>query len=470
MTRMATPTTTKIEGQGNPRIPPHDLEAEMSLLGSMMLSREAIEMAVPILGRHEAQRLYLPDHQELYAVLVDLYDQAKPIDLVVVKDELQRRRKLEAVGGENYLLDLVQSVGSWVHAEHYAAIVRDKSLLRDLIACAGRMIEAAYEHTDQAREILDRAEKTLFEVTERRITQQAVSLGDMLSEVYRLIESGAGAQVTGVPTGFIELDEISCGLQPGELIIVAARPSMGKTALGLNIAERMAVDERLPTVFFSMEMGRQQVAQRILCARGRVDSHKMRRGMLSEGEIAQLGYVCQALEGAPLLIDDTPGMSLLELRAKVRRLRMQKKVACVLIDYLQLMHASGKESRQLEIAYISRGLKALARELHIPVVAMAQLNRATEAREGHRPRMSDLRESGAIEQDADVVMLLHREEYYRPQDLSLKGQAELIIAKQRNGPTGTIKLHFNKQLTRFDNLSVAPEQAGGRGDPDEAPF
>jgi replicative DNA helicase len=451
MTRMATPTTTKIEGQGNARIPPHDLEAEMSLLGSMMLSREAIEMAVPILGRHEAHRLYLPDHQELYAVLVDLYDQAKPIDLVVVKDELQRRRKLE-----------VQSVGSWVHAEHYAAIVRDKSLLRDLIGCAGRMIEAAYEHTDQAREILDRAEKTLFEVTERRITQQAVSLGDMLTEVYRLIESGAGAQVTGVPTGFIELDEISCGLQPGELVIVAARPSMGKTALGLNMAERMAVDERLPTVFFSMEMGRQQVAQRILCARGRVDSHKMRRGMLSEGEIAQLGYVCQALEGAPLLIDDTPGMSLLELRAKVRRLRMQKKVACVL--------ASGKESRQLEIAYISRGLKALARELHIPVVAMAQLNRATEAREGHRPRMSDLRESGAIEQDADVVMLLHREEYYRPQDLALKGQAELIIAKQRNGPTGTIKLHFNKQLTRFDNLSVAPEQAGGRGDPDEAPF
>ncbi len=447
------------------RVPPHDLDAEMSLLGSMMLEREAIGAILPIIPAHDAQRFYQPAHQELFKVLCDLYDQNKPIDLVVVKDELLRRNGMEKVGGEAYMIDLVQSVGSWVNAEHYARIVRDKSMLRDLISCAGHIINDAYDSADNARDVLDRAEQSLFKTTEQRVSGEAVSLKDTITDVFHLIETRGEHFLSGLASGFIELDELTSGFQPGELIIIAARPSMGKTALGLNIAERIAVDEKLPVAFFSMEMSRQQIAQRILCSRGRVDSHKMRRGMLSEDEIAQLAYVCQDLEQAPLLIDDTPGMSVQELRAKTRRLHLKHDVRCVFIDYLQLMFAPNVDrklaNRQEEIATISRGLKALARELNIPVVAMAQLNRASESREGHRPRMSDLRESGAIEQDADVVMLLHREEYYKPKDASLKGKAELILAKQRNGPTDLLHLHFNVQQTRFDNLSMAPEPYAG---------
>jgi len=456
-------------GKTTDRIPPHDLDAEMSLLGSMMLEREAIGAILPIIPAHEAERFYQPAHQELFTVLCDLYDQNKPIDLVVAKDELLRRNGMEKVGGEAYMIDLVQSVGSWVNAEHYARIVRDKSMLRDLISCAGHIINDAYDSSDHARDVLDRAEQSLFKTTEQRVSGEAASLKDTISEVFRMIESRGEHFLSGLATGFIELDELTSGFQPGELIIIAARPSMGKTALGLNIAERIAVDEKIPVAFFSMEMSRQQIAQRILCSRGRVDSHKMRRGMLSEDEIAQLAYVCQDLEQAPLLIDDTPGMSVQELRAKTRRLHLKHDVRCVFIDYLQLMFAPNVDrklaNRQEEIATISRGLKALARELNIPVVAMAQLNRASEAREGHRPRMSDLRESGAIEQDADVVMLLHREEYYKPTDPSLKGQAELILAKQRNGPTDLIRIHFNVQQTRFDNLSMASEPYAGVSSP-----
>ena len=468
MSTMAAPTR-KTDSPRTDRVPPHDLDAEMSLLGSMMLSREAIGAILLVIPAHDAERFYQPAHQELFTVLCDLYEQNKPIDLVVVKDELLRRNGMEKVGGEAYMIDLVQSVGSWVNAEHYARIVRDKSMLRDLISCAGHIINDAYASTDNAREVLDRAEQSLFKTTEQRVSGEAASLKDTITEVFHLIESRGEHFLSGLATGFIELDELTSGFQPGELIIIAARPSMGKTALGLNIAERIAVDEKIPVAFFSMEMSRQQIAQRILCSRGRVDSHKMRRGMLSEDEIAQLAYVCQDLEQAPLLIDDTPGMSVQELRAKTRRLHLKHDVRCVFVDYLQLMFAPNVDrklaNRQEEIATISRGLKALARELNIPVVAMAQLNRASEAREGHRPRMSDLRESGAIEQDADVVMLLHREEYYKPTDPSLKGQAELILAKQRNGPTDLIRIHFNVQQTRFDNLSMASEPSAGVSSP-----
>ncbi len=468
MSTMAAPPR-KADPPRTDRVPPHDLDAEMSLLGSMMLSREAIGAILLVIPAHEAERFYQPAHQELFTVLCDLYDQNKPIDLVVVKDELLRRNGMEKVGGEAYMIDLVQSVGSWVNAEHYARIVRDKSMLRDLISCAGHIINDAYASTDNAREVLDRAEQSLFKTTEQRVSGEAASLKDTITEVFHLIESRGDHFLSGLASGFIELDELTSGFQPGELIIIAARPSMGKTALGLNIAERIAVDEKMPVAFFSMEMSRQQIAQRILCSRGRVDSHKMRRGMLSEDEIAQLAYVCEELKEAPLLIDDTPGMSVQELRAKTRRLHLKHDVRCVFIDYLQLMFAPDvnrkMSNRQEEIATISRSLKALARELNIPVVAMAQLNRASEVREGHRPRMSDLRESGAIEQDADVVMLLHREEYYKPTDPSLKGKAELILAKQRNGPTDLLQLHFNVQQTRFDNLSLAPEPYVGVSSP-----
>ncbi len=460
MTTTQIPPRTTTSVPAADRLPPQDHEAEMSLLGSMLLDREAIELVLPLIGREEARCFYTPAHRTLYEILVDLYDQGKPIDLIVVKDELLRRRRLEDVGGEAAMIEMVQTVPTWVNAEHYARIVKDKSMLRDLIECAGQILNEAYADADEVRQVLDRAERTLFEVTEQRVSNQMQTLHETLSDVFRMIESRTDHYVSGVSSGFVEFDELTSGLQNGELIIIAARPSMGKTALSLNMAERLAADDKVPAAYFSMEMTRQQVAQRILCSRGRIDAHRLRRGMLSEKEIAQLSFVCDDLKDAPLFVDDTPGMSILELRAKARRLQMRHRIRCVFVDYLQLMHAPGagrQNNRQEEIATISRGLKALARELHIPVVAMAQLNRASEIREDHRPRMSDLRESGAIEQDADVVALLHREEYFKPEDVSLKGRADLILAKQRNGPTGTVRLHFNKQLTRFDNLSLAPD-------------
>jgi replicative DNA helicase len=441
------------------RVPPQSLDAEMSLLGSMMLDRDAIGAVLPIIKAEEAHRLYREDHRLLFKVLVDLYDRNKPIDLIVVRDELERRGLLEEVGGVDYIVQLAESVPSHVNAEHYANIVRDKSMLRDLIGCAARIMDQAYDQSEDAKQILDRAEQQLFNVTEQRVSEHVVPIREFLEETFHVIESREGHYITGVPTGFIELDDILSGLQRGEMIIVAARPSMGKTAFGLSVAEHIAADEGKPVAFFSMEMSKQQIAQRMLCSRGRVDSHKLRRGMLNEGEIQHLQNICNDMLGMPFFVDDTPGMTVLELRAKARRLKLHENIAAVFVDYLQLMYTPGAESRQQEIAVISRGLKALARELNIPVVAMAQLNRSPEGREGHRPRMSDLRESGAIEQDADVVLLLHREEYYKPQDDSpdIKGVAEVIVSKQRNGPTGTIKLHFNDRLTRFDNLALAPE-------------
>lgn len=448
----AKPTT----GSQFDRLPPHAIDAEMATIGSMCLNREAVELVLPIIGREQSDRFYRADHRLVFEALVDLYDQGEPIDLVVVHNELKRRDQLEEIGGDEYLVRLAESVPSWVNAEYYARIVRDKGMLRDLIRATGQIAQEAYNDEDDARLLLDRAEQRLFEVTEQRISGQAEPLGSFIEETWRQLESRDGHYLTGEPTGFVELDDMLSGLQTGELIIVAARPSMGKTAWGLCAAEHLAVDESRPVGFFSMEMSKQQLAQRVLCSRGRVDSHKLRRGMLSAQEINELSSICDDLINAPLYIDDTPGMTVLELRSKARRLKAKHDIRAVFVDYLQLMHTPGAESRQVEIAIISRGLKALGRELSIPVVALAQLNRQPEGREGHRPRMSDLRESGALEQDADVVLLLHREEYYKPQDDSVRGLAEIIVAKQRNGPTGVVRLHFNKKLTRFDNLAVGP--------------
>lgn len=457
MTTVASRNQNEPAGLG--RIPPHDLDAEMAVLGSMMLDRQAVEAVLPIIQRDEIDWFYRPDHRVLFQLVVDVYDRNEPIDLIVVLNELRRRGQVGQIGGEEYLVRLAESVPSWHNAAHYAAIVRDKGMLRDLIGCAGRIGEIAYADADEARLILDKAEEQLFAVTQQRVSGHAVALGDMLQVVYQKLESRDGGYLTGLSTGFHELDDLTSGLQLGDLIIVAARPSMGKTALGLNMAENMAMNDRnpLPVAFFSMEMSSQQIAQRILCSRGRVDAQRMRRGMLSHEDIQQLGYVCEQLAEAPMYIDDTPGMTALELRSKVRRFKRQYDIQAVFVDYLQLMHSpSHSESRQQEIAAISRSLKSLGRELNIPVIAMAQLNRQAESREGHRPRMSDLRESGAIEQDADVIMLLHREEYFKPQDESVKGKAEIIVAKQRNGPTATVELQFNHKLTRFANLSVSP--------------
>jgi replicative DNA helicase len=438
------------------RIPPQNIDAEMSLLGSMLLDREAISNILPILRREESRFFYRPDHALLFEVLIDVYDANIEIDLITVEEQLRMRDMLERVGGRSNLLTLAESVPSAANAELYARIVRDKGLLRDMIRCTGEIGELAFADNQPAADIIDAAEKKFFDVTQQRVTKQAEPLKGLLERIYAQVESREGEYLSGLPTGFTELDDLTSGFQPGDLIVVAGRPSMGKTALSLTMAEHMAADERIPVVFFSMEMSNQQVAQRVLCSRGRVDAHKFRKRMLSDQDIRHLLNICNELSDAPLYVDDTPGMSVLELRAKARRLFRQRDVRAIFVDYLQLMHTPGSENRQQEIATISRGLKALGRELNVPIIAAAQLNRQSEGREGHRPRMSDLRESGAIEQDADVVILIHREEYYKPQNVEAQGIAEIIVAKQRNGPTETVKVHFNRRLTRFDNLSMAP--------------
>ena len=445
-------------------MPPQDLEAEMSLLGSMLLDRDCIGMVLQIIPRDESQRFYRPDHRTLFETLLDLWDQNKPIDIIVLEDELRRRGQLEEIGGREYLIDLANSVASSANSEHYARIVRDKGLLRDLIQCTSEILQAAYGQQDPAADVLDQAEKKLFAVAEQRISRQAVPIRQCIEETMELLDAHGAGTLTGVPTGFTELDAKLGGMQYGDLIVIAARPSMGKTALGLTVLEYVGIVESIPAAFFSLEMSKQQIAQRMLCSHALVDMHKLRHGKLSDQEITKLKTVAATMRNYPVFIDDTPGMSVMELRAKARRLKMLYDIKVVFVDYMQLMYdrAAGKESRQQEISAISRGLKALGRELEIPIVALAQLNRQVEERTGNRPRMSDLRESGAIEQDADVVILLHREEYYwdkkRRADASdqfakIQGKAELIIDKQRNGPTGTVELHFNPQFTRFDNAA-----------------
>lgn len=458
------PISDRAGGDNLPgRVPPQDIEAEMSLLGAMMLHRDNIGDVLPLIHRNESERFYRSDHRKIFEALVDMYDRGDPVDLVTVRSEFERRGILAEIGGVEYLVQLAQSVPSYLNAEHYARLVRDKAMLRDLIQAATHIADEAYSHCEDAREILDRAEQKLFQVTDQRISDQSTPIRDSLEEIFRQIESRDGHYITGLPTGFIELDDMLSGLQKGEMIIIAARPSMGKTAFGLNAAQHIAMSGR-PAVFFSMEMSKQSVVQRMLCSYGSVDSHKLRRGMLSAEEIQRLATVCDELQNVPLYVDDTPGMSVLELRAKARRLKARFQIEVVFIDYLQLMHNPGRhDSRQQEVSEISRGLKALGRELNIPIVVLSQLNRNPEGRTDNRPRMSDLRESGAIEQDADVVMLLHREEYYKRDNCpeELRNVAEVIIDKQRNGPTGVVKLHFDQRLTRFSNH--APGYAAGAG-------
>lgn len=453
------------------RLPPQDLDAEMALLGSMMMSRDVIAEILPIIGREDSGWFYLPVHRKLFEVLVDLFDDpTKAIDLIVVSDELRRRDLHDFIGGQEYMIQLAESFAEWANADYYARIVRDKGMLRDLIRCSREIAELAYSGMDEARDILDVAEQKIFAATEHRVSGRTIEIREAVARLSQQLESGHEGICTGLSTGFTQLDEYLGGFQPGDLIIVAGRPSMGKTALGLTMAQHAVLEHGKPVVFFSMEMSNDQVAQRLVCSHGHgVDLQHLRRRTLSEEEMRELLNACAAYENAPLFIDDSPGMTAMELRAKARRLKQTSDIQAVFVDYLQLMHTPRAENRQVEIATISRGLKSLGRELGIPVIAMTQLNRMPEGRQDKRPLMSDLRESGAIEQDADVVLLIHREEYYKPEDPEVKGIAELIIAKQRNGPTGTIKLSFNRKLTRFGNHTVEPEPFVYHP-PDSVPF
>ena len=432
------------------RLPPHSIESEMCLLASMMLDKEVIGNVVQLIDR---DAFFQADHQIIYDILVKLYEQNRPIDAIILREELGKRQLLEEIGGVAYLAQILNSVPSAAHGVHYAAVVREKYLLRQLISASNDILRDAYAPHEEADLVVDKAEKKIFDIAQKKVGGAMVPLENVLHEVFEMIENRGQR---GLETGFLDLDDMLNGLQNGEMIIVAARPSMGKTAFAMNLVEGIAAERNMPCAVFSLEMSKQQLAQRMLCSRGKIDSHKLRRGMLQSHEYAHLANVVGQLAKAPVWVDDSPGLTPLELRAKARRLKLQHDIKCIMIDYMQLMDNPGPESRQQQISEISRAIKAVAREINVPVIALSQLNRASEGRDGHRPRMSDLRESGSIEQDADVIMLLHREDYYRMSepDFQPDNIAEVIVAKQRNGPTGTIKLFFDNKSTRFENLAA----------------
>ncbi len=438
------------------KLPPQAIEAEMGLLGAIILDWKVAGDVLQLLSG--AEDFYKPAHGTIYEALVKLYDANQPIDMIQLNQYLTDQGTLEQVGGLDYLVELAESVPSAASAMYYARIVKDKSVLRRLIDVAGKVLFQAYSSADPVQEQLELAEQAIFKIAERRGEQDVAVLKDLLQTLYDQIASrvGQGRVTSGLETGFFDLDEKTSGLQNGELVIVAGRPSMGKTAFAVNIAEHMAIVMQQPVAIFSLEMGKQQLAQRMLCSRSGVHSDKVRGNTLDADDFNKLSMVVGQICDAPLYIDDTPSLSLLQLRAKARRMAAQFDIKALFIDYLQLMSHPGSDSRQQEVSELSRGIKALARELSIPVVCLSQLNRGPEAREGHRPRMSDLRESGAIEQDADVVMMVHREEYYhdvtwQQENPDKVGLAEIIITKQRNGPTGTVELQFNNAITRFQN-------------------
>jgi replicative DNA helicase len=424
-------------------------EAEAAVLGSMLLDRECIG---DILEHNNADCFSLTEHRIIFESILSLYENNSEIDLVLLRDELKKRKSLDAVGGVDYLVRIADTVPSSANAVYYAKIVKEKAMLRDLAHACGQIINEACEEAGEVGDKLDTAEQRIFAITERKIQGSAEPLKNLITQAFESIESRKGLDITGKPTGYMELDQLLCGLHNGEMIIMAGRPSMGKTSFALNVAEHIGADENLPVVIFSLEMSRQQLAERFLCSRSGGDAQLVRKGMLSAEDMGKLTPAGGELFEKPIFIDDTPGLTPLMIRAKCRRLKSQYDIQAVFIDYLQLMGLGGfVESRQQEISTISRYLKALARELNVPVVVLSQLNRGTEGREGHRPRMSDLRESGSIEQDADVVLLLHREDYYHrgEPDWEENNIAEVIIAKQRNGPTGTVELIFDGRLTRF---------------------
>lgn len=446
------------------KMPPNAYEAECALLGSMILDSEVIGEVVQIVSG-EAD-FYKGSHGAVYKSLVDLYDKAEPVDLVHLKQRLEDQDQLESIGGLEYLVELVEAVPSALSAPYYAKMVSDKAVLRGLIGSATDILHKAYHTSEAVNNQVDIAEQAIFNLRQNGGSNEATLLKQLLEEALDRIDTHDGRSITGVETGYYEFDEMTSGLQNGEMLVLAARPSMGKTALALNIAEHISVVNKQPVAVFSLEMGKAQLAERLMASNSGVDSQKIRKRMLSGDDFMQLQESCANLSEAPLYIDDTPGLSILALRAKARRLAARYGIKAIMIDYLQLMSDPGSESRQQEVSSISRNVKALARDLNIPVICLSQLNRSAENREGHRPRMADLRESGSIEQDADVVMMLHREEYFHNGDEEWKqahpelvGTAEIIIAKQRNGPTGSVHLQFHGPTTRFNNLS----HAGGGG-------
>lgn len=435
------------------RIPPHSIEAEVGVLGAMMLSRDAVVEASEVITKDD---FYRESHKVLFEVMMELYEKNEPVDLVTVTDALRSRDLLEVVGGMDYVADLPMNVISTSTVPYYAKMIKDKATLRRLIESSGRVAELGYGG-GSVDEVLEEAERSIFLISESRVGSGLLSLRDILPESLDMIDKlqRNKGSISGVPSGYPDLDSRTSGFQPSDLVLVAARPSMGKTAFALNIAHNAAVREKKSVAIFSLEMSKEQLTNRLICSEANIDSQKLRMGMLEDEDWPKLTRAVGVLSQAPIYIDDTPNITVPEMRGKLRRLKMEKDLDLVIIDYLQLMESDKKaESRQQEVSYLSRGLKGLARELDVPIITLSQLSRAPEARSDHRPMLSDLRESGAIEQDADVVMFLYREDYYEP-DTDKKNITEVILAKQRNGPTGTIELYWLPQYTKFVGLEKA---------------
>jgi len=437
------------------KVPPQSVEAETAVLGSMLIEEDAIAKAIEILDEGS---FYKESHKRIFTTVVELYDKNKAIDLVTLIDELKKRGTLEEVGGPSYVTSLTTVVPTSANIVHYAKIVKEKNLLRKLINTATQIVSEGYEHSGDVDILLDKAEQLIFDITSDKVETKIVPLKEIIKDSIEVIDSlyQRKENITGVATGFHDLDILTAGLQRSDLIVIAGRPSMGKSALVTCITEHIGVTEKKPVAFFSLEMAKEQLVQRMLCSHARVDAHKVRTGFLSQSDWPRLTNAAGKLSEAPIFIEDTPSLSVLELRAKARRLKSQHDIKLVVVDYLQLMQGPARsENRQQEISEISRSLKALAREVGAPVIAVSQLSRAVEQRADKRPQLSDLRESGAIEQDADLVALLLREEYYNPTEEN-KGIAELIVAKQRNGPVGNIKLTFVSEYARFESLARRP--------------
>jgi replicative DNA helicase len=444
------------------RIPPQALDAERSVLGSMLLSRDAIATAIQHL---EDEAFYREAHRKIWRAIIEMFDRSEAVDMVTLVEELKRRKELEGVGGVTYLTTLDQFVATAGNVEHYCKIVREKAILRRLIEVGTGIVGEAYEGREDPANLLDRAEQSIFAISDERLRTGFQPMRQLVLQGYSAIEEyrQRKVHVTGVPSGFYDLDEMTAGFQKSDFVVIAGRPSMGKTALAMNVAENVAVrlktKDRRTVAVFSLEMSREALVQRLLCSLARVDIHKIRKGFASAEEYKRLQNAAAQLHEAPIYIDDTAAIGILEMRAKARRLVSEVPLGLIIVDYLQLIRGpQDAENRQQEISSISRSLKALAKELQVPVLALSQLSRAVETRGGtKRPMLSDLRESGAIEQDADVVLFVYRPEVYETDPAKMDGKAEIIIAKQRNGPTGSVDLAFLRESTRFESLRHVPE-------------
>jgi len=434
------------------KVPPQNLEAERAVLGAVLLDNEVVYSVMEILG---PEAFYQEGHRIIFNAMLNLNERGEPIDLVTLTNRLRSDGLLEKIGGAAYLPSVADGVPTSAGAAHYARIVKEKSILRDLISTSSEIVEDCFDAPGDVDELIDDAERRIFQISERRIGAGFYSMKEIVKSSFKTIETlyERKEHVTGVPTGFKDIDELTSGLQPSDLIVVAGRPSMGKTALCLNIAQGAAGIHKLPVAIFSLEMAKEQLVTRMLCSEARIDAHRLRSGFLSDTDWPKLTRAAGHLSESPIYIDDSPAISVMEMRAKARRLKADKDLKLIIIDYMQLMRGRARiDSREQEISEISRSLKALAKELAIPVVALSQLNRAVENRQDKRPLLADLRESGAIEQDADVIIFIYRDEFYNKASPE-KGVAEIIVGKQRNGPVGTRKLTWLDKYTRFEDMS-----------------